>query len=89
MRIFDKFPGDVLDYSIDWFRWLAGDAILTSTWSVAPTGPTLSLGSNTTTTTTIWASGGTLGVLYTITCVITTAAGRTKAHAFQLSVLTE
>lgn len=78
---FNKDPNDVLDYRIDASTWLAGhdpdDTISTVTWTV-PAGLTLVAQSNTTTTATIWLSGGTVGTQYEVLCRIVTAGGRTK-----------
>jgi len=35
MTTFIKDPDAVLDYSVDWSKWLAGDQIQTSAWSVS------------------------------------------------------
>lgn len=70
-------PDALLDYSVDWSDWLPStDTIATSTWSISPSGPTLSSSTNDTTTTTIWVDGCTAGVTYTLTNHITTADGR-------------
>lgn len=62
-----KDPQDVLDFTIDYFTlgWLGSDTIVTSTWTV-PTGITKVLDTKTTTTTTIWLSGGTVGETYQV-----------------------
>lgn len=71
-----KDPDSTVDYQIDWSQWLGGsDTILTSTWQV-PTGLTYESDSRTTTTTTVWVSGGTVGAVYPLTCRVTTAQGR-------------
>ncbi len=64
----DKDPDSILDYTINWLTWLNGDTIKTSTWTI-PAGLTIDpVGgeTNTTTTTTVWLSGGTAGTTYTI-----------------------
>ncbi len=77
-----KFPdpkdgGDDLDYTLNWASVLTGgDTIDTSTWTV-PAGLTSHSEAKTATTTTIWLSGGTEGVDYTLTNVILTVQGRT------------
>ncbi len=78
---FTKDPNAVLDYTIDWARWLAGDQIATSQW-IVPTGLTKMADSKTVTTATVWLSGGTAGQSYTVTNRITTAAGRTEDRSF-------
>ena len=84
---FDKRPADDLDYLIDWTRWLEGDTIVSSTWTV-PTGITshdkiINSGNQ---KTTVWLSGGTLGSSYVITNVIVTTVGRTKEITFTVTI---
>jgi hypothetical protein len=77
MREFLKDPDAVLDYVFNWASWLAsGETISTSTIT-ADTGITINSQSNTTTTATVWLSGGTEGNRYTIRSRITTNQGRT------------
>lgn len=88
MAAFTKDPADVLDYTFDWgtYAWLVtGDTIATSTWSV-PAGLTEVTNTKTTTTTTIWLSGGTSGTQYTLRNTITTTGGRTAQRAFSIEV---
>ncbi|MGQ9573563.1 MAG: phage fiber-tail adaptor protein [Chloroflexota bacterium] len=82
---FTKDPNAVLDYAIDWSRWLADDEIASSTWTI-PTGLTQVSASNSTTKATIWLSGGAAGQSYTITNRITTTGGRTDERSFVISV---
>ena len=71
-----KDPDSTIDYTMDWgTKYLNGDIITVSAW-VIPTGLNLVSDSNTTLTTTVFISGGTLGETYRITNRITTAAGR-------------
>jgi hypothetical protein len=84
--VFVLGPGDVLDFEWDWSLWLpTGDTIASAAWTPA-TGLTVAntpAASNTTTAATVWIDGGTQdGVLYTLSCQITTAAGRV-AEAMQ------
>lgn len=74
-QAFIKDPDAVLDYSIDWSDWLDDDTIATSTWE-AEDDITVDSDSSTSTTTTIWLSGGTVGAKYRVTNHIVTAAGR-------------
>ena len=78
-KIFTKDPEAVLDYGIDWdaHDWLGADTISTSTWTV-PSGITKVTDSKTTTTTTIWLSGGTAGETYPVKDHIVTAGGRAE-----------
>lgn len=75
-NVFTKDPDAVLDYTVNWASWLeSGDTISDSDWTVE-SGITEDSATKTTTTATIWLSGGTAGTQYTITNHITTAAGR-------------
>lgn len=78
---FTKDPTAVLDYTIDWTRWLAGDQIATSEWLV-PAGLTKMADSKTASSATAWLSGGTAGQSYTVTNRITTSAGRMEDRSF-------
>lgn len=81
---FTKDPEAVLDYSIDWSRWLAGDQIVTSTWTVD--GLEKVSDTQTATKTTVWLRGGTAGESYTVTNRITTSGGRTDDRSFLVRV---
>ena len=78
---FTKDPDAILDYAVDWSRWLAGDEIFSSAWTV-PVGLTKVTDALTPTKTTVWLSGGTAGQSYTVTNRITTSAGRTEDRSF-------
>lgn len=81
-----KDPHAVVDYRIDWSRWLRnGDIVLTSEWAV-PDGIEMDSESNDTTSTTIWLSGGTAGTNYQLTNRITTAQGRTQDRTITIRV---
>jgi TRAP-type uncharacterized transport system substrate-binding protein len=82
---FTKDPDAILDYAVDWGRWLAGDTIAASVWLV-PTGLTNVSETNTATKAIVWLSGGSAGVTYTVTNRITTAAGRTEDRSFTVRV---
>lgn len=86
---YDKDPGDKKDYRVDWASHLGtgGDTITTSTWVVA-TGLTIATpaASNTTTTATIWLSGGTAGTEYRVTNHVVTAQGREFERSFVVNV---
>lgn len=80
MSVYVLDPSDVLDFQHDWDdNWLAaGETISASTWTISPTGPNITspAPSNTTTTTTCWVSGCTLGQVYRLVNHITTSASR-------------
>lgn len=80
-----KDPDDVLDYSINWARELAGDTISTSTWTV-PSGLTEGISTKTDTETTVWLSSGTDGSSYDVKNRITTSSGRTMDQTVTLKV---
>lgn len=88
--MFIKAPTDVLDYEWDWSVWLpTGDTISTFEFTVEE-GLTLETdpaSSNTTTSATVWIGGGTAGIIYTVTCQITTAAGRVAQNTQNVNVV--
>jgi hypothetical protein len=83
--MFLKDPNAILDYQIDWSPWLGADTITTSVWTL-PSGITQQSAANTTTTATIWLSGGTVGTKYLVTNRITTAGGRTDDRTITINV---
>jgi len=81
-----KDPNAVLDYGFDWSAWLAtGEIISSSTWTI-PAGITKDSDINTTTTTTAWLSGGTVGTTYTLVNRVVTSAGRTEDRSVDILV---
>jgi hypothetical protein len=86
MTTFIKDPDAVLDYSVDWSKWLAGDQIATSAWSVSDPALEAGVDSNTPTRTTVWLSGGVACQAYTVTNRITTSGGRTDERSFVIQV---
>lgn len=87
MKRYTKDPASVLDYTIDWgTNWLAdAETISSSSWTVE-SGITQDSDSNTTTTATIWLSGGTAGSVYTVTNQIVTNSGRTAERSLRIKV---
>ena len=85
LATFLKDPNAVLDYTIDWNIWLGTDTISTSSWTF-PAGITKGTESNTTTTTTVFASAGTAGTNYDIVNRIVTVGGKTEDRTITLSV---
>jgi hypothetical protein len=83
-----KDSNATLDYGVNWAPWLGTDTISASAWTVQ-TGLTTATPapSFTTTTTTIWLSGGTVGTTYTVTNRVTTAAGRIDDRTFTIQVI--
>lgn len=81
-----KDPNAVIDYWIDWSKWLRdGDTILVSEWEV-PDGIEVDSETNSTTLTTIWLSGGIAGQSYSLTNRITTSQGRTQDKTITIIV---
>lgn len=80
-----KDPSDELDYAAGFLEWLGEDTIADAEWT-APSGVTVERSENTTTTATVWISGGTAGVTYPMVCKITTAAGRVCERTIKLKV---
>jgi len=84
-----KDPEAVKDYQIDWSDsgngWLGSDTISSSLFTVGA-GLTIDSQSNTTTTATVWLSGGTAGQKYKVNCHIVTAAGREDDRSFDILV---
>jgi hypothetical protein len=77
-QYFEKDPNNVADYQINWANLIGADTISgTPVWTITPSGLTKDSQTNTTTTSTIWLSGGVAGVTYTVNCRITTAGLRT------------
>lgn len=85
MERYIKDPADILDYQLDWSSWLGADTISASTWTV-PSGITQVTETETTTTATIWLSGGTAGQSYTLANKIVTAGGRTCERSIVIVV---
>ncbi|GAA2071721.1 phage fiber-tail adaptor protein [Williamsia deligens] len=93
MPRYEKDPGDVLDYPMDWTRFLKDDAgqldtITLSAWSVTG-GPSLTTSLSSIlnpTTTVVWLSGGIAGTTYTVTNRIVTAGGRTAERSITIVV---
>jgi hypothetical protein len=81
-----KDPQATLDYVVDWSKWLetsSNDVVSSVVW-IVPNGLVKTTSAFTDTTATVWLSGGVLGRVYTITCRVTTLAGRTQDYSFQL-----
>tara|TARA_Y100000992_G_C21164883_1_gene442963 strand:- start:226 stop:543 length:318 start_codon:yes stop_codon:yes gene_type:complete len=93
-------PDEVVDYSVDWSRFLGDDTIATVVWKVngetmtdssvysgdTSNGLTLVQPTNTTTVATVRFTAGVVGTKYTVTCQITTAASLTYQRTIFLTV---
>lgn len=76
-----------LDYQWDWSAWLqAGETITMATITVQ-TGIVKDSQSNTSSTVTVWLSGGTVGTTYKVDGRITTSLGRIDERYFTISVM--
>jgi len=82
---FAKDPNATLDYVIDWATYLAGDTVVAASFTVTAGLNVVSF-SNTSTTSTVWLSGGTIDTVYTVTGQITTAAGRIDERSFTVII---
>jgi hypothetical protein len=82
-----KDPDEVLDYVVDWSARLTTDTVATSLW-IVPSGITKTAEAFDNTTTTIWLSGGTIGITYEFVNRIETAGGRTMDQSIKLQVKT-
>lgn len=83
---YTKDPNDTIDYVFNWKPELDGDTISSSSF-VLPDGLTSVSTSNTTTTATIFVSGGSEGQTYRITNRIVTAGGRTRDRTINVLVM--
>lgn len=84
--VFFKDPEAVLDYKVLWGPWLPDtDVIEDSQWIVTGT-LAVDNSSFTSTDTTVWLSGGTVGEREIVTNRITTADGRTEDYSFHIIV---
>lgn len=83
MTTFVKDPAAHLDFTVDWSAWLSAlETISTTTVTVTPTGLTAETPTAAAGKVTVWLSGGSDGVRYTVTCQITTNAGRIDERSF-------
>lgn len=95
---YTKTPAEILDYTMNWHDtsdstfdplFESGETISTSTWS-AETGITIGTpaSTNTTTTSTVWVSGGTVrDKPYQITNTVATSNGRTYVRTLNIYVV--
>ncbi len=94
---FTKDPDAVLDYKFDWKAltngsgasdWLASGETISSATVTVGAGLTKDSDSitDTSTSVTVWLSGGTVDVSYSVACKIVTSAGRTDERTIQVDV---
>jgi len=84
-----KDPDATVDFTIDWSDLLAEsspqDTIASSSWT-ANQGVVVDRDSNTTTTATVWVSGGTVRKYSELVNTVTTAGGRTYERTVYVKV---
>jgi hypothetical protein len=85
---FIKDPSAVLDYVFDWSAWLTDGETISTRTITATTGITVASSAITgsSTTVTVWLSGGTAGATYYVTCAIVTSASRTDERTVTIRV---
>lgn len=86
MANYSKDPDAVLDYHLDWARWLDGDSLVSSTWTAEPAGITIDSHGLEGDLATVWLTGGTVGQAYRVTNHIVTAQGRADDRTLIVSV---
>ncbi len=82
-----KKPADVLDYDVDFARWLpAPDRLSGATSMIAKSTAAVDRTEFTDTNAKVWISGGALGETADVTVTVTTLEGRTKQFCFNLKI---
>ncbi len=84
-----KDPDETKDFLINWairLTSLDSDTISSSSW-VAEDGITIDSDTNTTTTATVWLSGGTIKEFYLVTNTIVTDGGRTLEQSIRIHMV--
>jgi hypothetical protein len=83
LATYEKQPAEYKDYDIDYSKWLTPaddviDSITATVTSAAENSPTLEVDNiqNTVYIAKLWVAGGTVGVKYKITVLMTSAGGR-------------
>lgn len=93
----EKDPAAVLDYKFDWANttnggtvsdWLASGETISTRTITADSGITVDSSSitDTSTSVTVWLSGGTTGQVYNVACKIVTSASRTDERTLKVTV---
>ena len=92
---FSKDPAAVLDYTFDWAAltngtgksdWLASGETISSYTVTADAGIIKNSDTNTSTTVTVWLSGGTIATRYKIVCQIVTNFSRTDERTITIAI---
>jgi len=98
-----KDPNELLDYSVDWSRWLGATTISTVVWyidnasgvkTVAVSGQSINglipvSFTNTNSVSTIYLGAGTNNTEYKISCAITTVAGTAAERVVKIKIKEE
>lgn len=87
LGVVDKQPVEILDYDVDFSRWLANDTITAASAVITPAGSlavqTLDVEPK---LVKVWLSGGSDGVSYKIEITVDTAGGRRGQVEFRVRV---
>lgn len=88
MNLFQKQPGDQLDYDLDFADWLTASDTITGAVAISSAPEEFTIGSVVVASPTVkvWVSGGVSGATYKVTATITTAEGRIKELEFKIRV---
>ena len=90
MNLFQKQPGDQLDYDIDFSDWFPDDDSITGVTAESDVPDDLTIVSASVAssglTVKIWVAGGVNGETYKITATVSTAGGRIKELEFKIRV---
>lgn len=82
-----KKPADVLDYVVDFARWLPSPDRLSGASSIIENSTAVvDRTEYTDTNAKVWISGGALGETANVTVTVTTQDGRTKQFCFNLKI---
>lgn len=81
----DSDPSDLIDYEFLWESLPSTDVIISSSWSITPSGDLFVAGSVLTgpKSVLVWISGGIAGNDYRVSNLIVTAAGRRIERSFK------
>lgn len=77
-------PQSVADYAVDWDTHLGDDTVSTATWTISPTGPTLSSQTSADGIITCFVGGCERTKVYRLAGRVQTAQGRTLTRSFIL-----
>lgn len=87
LKKFSQDPDEVLDYTLDWSEWLVDGDVISSATASGDAGLTVGgTVSFTTTTTTVWLSGGSAGSSYDVAVHVVTAGGREGDRSITLQI---